>query len=465
MDFLASLVVHVVLALLAGGFGSFASVRAVRRVWGGLDRHRAIWFRDGLAAAARELDIVFAPRVPTTRTAVGRRDPYQVRVEIRSEQIEESGATRTVDYLCASLSGGLIPSSLGFAEERRSGNDLLIGDPQFDDAVRIDGEPAVLFALLSETVRRKLRRLIAYGGALRGGELSWHAETSLLASEIPEALRSLFDIAQELSSSDHGGLCARLVRNAREDSAPGVRLSNLLVLQDRFAHTADAVAASRACLHDASAWVRLAAARFLRGEVSTLEGLIEDPECPEVAATEAVSLLAARRNADESGAFLMRVVQERRGETGRQAIAELGRIKYRPALELLLALVERNDIRTATVAAEALGALGAPEAERTLLKAVVTADRELRNAAARALGSVGSPKVVERLLALLESRRLDAESRQAIRDAISAIQRRQVGAEAGQLSLAAESHEAGRLSLASPSPETGELSLVETDLK
>ena len=86
--------------------------------------------------------------------------------------------------------------------------------------------------------------------------------------------------------------------------------------------------------------------------------------------------------------------------------------------------------------------------------------RELRLAAIRALGTVGTAASVEPLLAFLEGRRLDAETRQGIRDAVGAIQSRLAGAEAGQLSLAAASPGSGWLSVAAPGAGQGDLSLL-----
>ena len=96
----------------------------------------------------------------------------------------------------------------------------------------------------------------------------------------------------------------------------------------------------------------------------------------------------------------------------------------------------------------------------TLLKAVESDARELRLAAVRALGTVGSAASVEPLLAFLGSRRLDAETRQGIHDAVGAIQSRLAGAEAGQLSLAETSPGSGWLSVAAPGAGRGQLSLL-----
>lgn len=166
--------------------------------------------------------------------------------------------------------------------------------------------------------------------------------------------------------------------------------------------------------------------------------------------------LAAAR----AGPFLLTALKAHSGEARRQAVEELGRIRYEPARGPLMVLLERADPGTAAAAAAALAALGDLTAEEPLLKAMESDARELRMAAIRALGTLGSAAAVEPLLAFLASRRLDAETRHWIHEAVRAIQSRLAGAEAGQLSLSTPSSEAGRLSVAAPGAGQGRLSLV-----
>ena len=438
------------------------SLFLVQRWQARLGRDQSTWFAAGLEATSRELGIRFGPRSTASRKAVGECGPFSVSTELRIELIppqEGSEVAQRVEYLWASVSGGLIPQRMSFAPERDRGDDVLIGDSLFDEIVEVRGEPSVVLALLDEGVRRKVRTLVFKGGRLENGELVWHAPTHYFSHEIPDALRTLLDLARDISSTEEGGFCQRLAHNACKDSVSGVRLWNLLALQEQFAHTLEARDASREGLRDPSPWVRLSAARFLReGERPTLEGLVGDPATPDQAASEAIALLAARAPAGEVGPLLVTVLKTRSGEARRQAIDELGRLRHGPAFGPLVVLLERSDPRTAAAAAEALGALADRRAEPALLKGVQADARELRIAAARALGGVGSVGTVEPLLALLDAGRLDAESRQAIRDAIGAIQSRLAGAEAAQPSLVTGTRESGRLTLAAPGPGPGDLS-------
>jgi hypothetical protein len=232
-------------------------------------------------------------------------------------------------------------------------------------------------------------------------------------------------------------------------------------LQERCAATTEALEATRAGLGDTSPWVRLSAARFLGDEgLAVLRDLVRDPSAPDQAAAEAVTLLAARAPVDAVGPLLVGALKTRRGEARSEAIAQLGRLRFGPAVGPLIVLLETSNPRTAAGAARALGSIGDTRAEAALLHAVGTEARELRIAAARALGALGTVGSVEPLLELLERRRLDAESRHAVRECIGAIQSRLVGAGAGHLSIAEDAAEAGRLSLATPTPGTGDLSLT-----
>jgi HEAT repeat protein len=439
-------------------------VYLLQRAAARMSREQAVWFNGGLAAASEQLGVRFASRGPRTTKARGTVGPYSVSVELRVEIIppdRDNEVAARAEFLQASVSGGLIPRGMSFVPERDSGDDILTGDPLFDDRVEVHGEPSVVLARLDEAVRTKVRRLVSDGGWLADGDLVFHAPTRYASHEIPRALRTLLDLADDLGSTEGGGLYLRLARNACQDSVPGVRLWNLMALQEGFALGPEVRDASRQALHDSSPWVRLAAARFLRdGERKTLEGLVQDPAVPDQAASEAVALLAARAPAAEVGPLLVSVLKTRTGETRKQAIEELGRLRHAPAFGPLVVLLERSDPGTAAAAARALGALGDPRAEPSLLEALEAAARELRLAAARALSAVGSVGAVEPLLSRLEARGQDAECRQAIREAIGAIQSRLGGAEAAQLSLVTAPPEGGRLTLAHPGPGPGDLSSV-----
>jgi hypothetical protein len=403
------------------------------------------------------------PRQPRSRLAFARRGDYHIRAEVQT--CEEQDGVRRRDELHATLLCDRLPSRIAFTRETGRSADILTGDALFDDAVAVSGDVVELAALLDDRVRFSLRRLVASDGSLHGGKLFWKTSQGFGPALVAKMLIGLVQLADELIEAKAGAAPERLAGNARKDPIPGVRLWNLSLLQQHFPALPTAMEASHAGLSDPNPWVRLAAARFLRDEgKEALRSLLADPQAPDHASAEAASLLAARLRVEEAGPLLIAALKGRSGETRRQSIEELGRLKFAPSLGPLCVLLEGTDPRTAAAAAEALEAIGDPKAEPRLLDAVRHEAAELRIAAARALGALGTVGAVEPLLHELDTKRLDGESRRALREAVSAIQSRLAGAEAGQLSLAVTTAEAGRLSLATPRAGRAGVSLaVEPD--
>jgi HEAT repeats len=416
-------------------------------------------FNEGLQAARREHGLHVEPRRPGSPDAECRRGDYVIRAEVRTYKDQEDQpayANLHVTLVCPRL-----PAGLRFSRESGRSADMLTGDTLFDDAVEMVGNPVTLAALLDDRLRFSLRRLVAWDGSLRDGRLFWKTTQGFGAAVVPKLLADLVQLADQLIEAKAAEVPERLAANAGKDPIPGVRLWNLSLLQQHFPGLSVAREASRGSLADADPWVRLAAARFLRDEgKEVLRSLLADERAPDYASAEAASLLGARLPSEEAGPLLVAALKGRSGETRRQSVQELGRLKFAPSLGPLCVLLDRADPRTAAAAAEALEAIGDPKAEPRLLDAVRHEAAELRIAAARALGVVGTVNAVEPLLHELDTKRLDGESRRALREAVSAIQSRLAGAEAGQLSLAATTAEAGRLSLATPRAGPGDVSLA-----
>lgn len=425
---------------------------------GWVDRSSSRWLAAELEEASRDQGIRFAQRSARSSTAIGGCEDFSVRIELQRLRAAESDEGYPL-HLCVKVAGPRIPQALAFAAHG-TGGDMLTGDMAFDDIVDVRGEPSIVLALLDREIRQRVSDFVRLRGRLAAGELSYSAPAEFSPGEIVRVLRLGLWLARELSSPG-GGVCERLARNAKSDPHPGVRLLSLSQLLEVFPEAKEAREASQEDLKDPSPWVRLAAARFLKDEgLEVLKHLALDRAVPESAAAEAVALLSARCPAEQAGPLLLTALKTHSGEARRQAVEELGRIRYGPARGPLIVLLEHADPRTGAAAAAALARLGDVKSETSLLKAVESDAGELRQAAVRALGTVGSAASVEPLLAFLASRRLDAETRQRIREAVGAIQSRLAGAGAGQLSLAATAPGSGWLSVAPPGAGQGQLSLL-----
>lgn len=421
------------------------------------------------AAFLRQHEPPFEVLSSGPKDVLARNDRFSVKVRAGIEGLWEDDGRGKETYVWRevfriAIDSEALPKGIRFQREQDTGEDVLTGHPRFDDAVEVLGAPSVVLALFDAALRTSARQFVELGGRFAAGQIYLVSQPGLSYGLISFALGLAVDIAERLAASEGGGIYARLARNVREDPEAGVRLSNLLCLQEQFPLLAAARETSVAALDDESPWVRLSAARFLTHEgVPALKALLADESAPDEAAADAVTLLASRIPESDVGALLAPILKTHVGETQRRAIETLGRLHYTPAAGTLLVILERSNPRTAAAAAQALAALRHAAAEPALLHAAENDAGELRAAAVRALGEVGTVHAVEPLMGLLERTRRDAGTARSIRAAIAAIQARLAGAGAGQLALASEPDESGRLSLATPGPGRGDVTLVDPE--
>jgi HEAT repeat protein len=334
------------------------------------------------------------------------------------------------------------------------GREIEVGDVSFDSTFFIEGPMPLVFALLDEETRRLLLRVSTEGrleislGELRAENLS--------DEKVPSVLPLLFDLAQRFAQPLD--IPRRLAENAHQDSAPGVRLQNLLLLIRELPEDPRTAEALRTVCSDPSPEIRLRAAKELGGEgrdvlFKLAEGLADD-----TVSAEAVSILGQKLSFERTRAILDRARSVRHVQTARICLEALGRSGAAAAVDALAQVMEEEEGVLAAAAAQALGATGSPAAEPSLILALereqgdlltLTLQRELadlRVAAARALGRVGSVAAVLPLKEAAERSWLDLELRRATQQAIADIHYRLPGASPGQLSLAGA--EMGQLSLA-----------------
>jgi hypothetical protein len=319
-----------------------------------------------------------------------------------------------------------VPGPPGFQEVTIQGTPLFLepvqtGDSSFEGRFVVEGPARLVAALLDEETRRLLSRLGFASPRLSAGEL----RAQVADEQIFDVLPGLVELGRRFARPLD--IPRRLALNANQDSEPGVRLRNLLLLvrehpKDRF--TAETL---REACSDTNPEVRLNAAK----EMGT--------------AGHGVLLEIAESLEDDA--------------LSAQAVAALGRGLPAGRAKALLDRA-RSAGRPRSVRA-CLGALGlcgdAAVAEPPLINALLWDQEDLRMAAAKALGRVGSAASVLPLQEAAKRSWLDLELRGATRQAIAEIQSRVQGGSPGQLSLAGA--ETGQLSLAQD--DAGQLSLTE----
>jgi hypothetical protein len=346
-------------------------------------------------------------------------------------------------------------------------SEVEVGDPVFDDAVYLEGAPAVLQAVLDATTRLTVRRLLegtlydASRGTMFMAKARLHGRLELHVGEgvsgfaqsgLPLALHSTLELARRLVEPDD--VPARLAQNAREDPLPEVRRRNLVMLQREFPNHAAAARALEAACTDRDEEVRLHAA-IQRGAAgrSVLRALAGS-DASDSCSARAVRGLGLELAPAEALELMSRALPRRRVAT---AIACIESLAGRGGAVTVAALerVLTGDVRPAAeAAARALGLSGLEDgAEMVLLaRGIRHSDEGVRAAAAEALGRAGRVAAVQPLMELAQ--RSPIALRRTVQQAIAEIQSRLRGAAPGQLTVAAT--EGGTVSLAT---EGGEVSL------
>jgi HEAT repeat protein len=327
--------------------------------------------------------------------------------------------------------------------------EIEIGDAPFDREFLIQGPGLLVAALLDEEMRRRLSKANALCRLeIASGEL----RATLPTEQVTDVLRLLRDIGRRLSRPLD--VPRRLAGNAREDSIPGVRLHNLLLLVRELPgeeSTAEALAAARS---DPSLEVRLRVGKELGDEGGDILWALAKGLQDDAVGAQAVSALGRKLSFERARDLLERALRWRFLRTASACLDAIGRSGAKAAVEVLAERLEQESGELALAAARALGETASPAAEAPLLQALAREDAELQMAAAEALGRVGTAAAVLPLQETAEQS--GGDLRRAARRAIEQIQSRLQGASPGQLSLAGA--EAGQLSLAQ---DGGELSLAD----
>jgi hypothetical protein len=326
------------------------------------------------------------------------------------------------------------------------GEDVQVGDRAFDAAVKVRGDPPLVAALMTDEARRAVKWFVDQGGRVSGGTLSMEcAKGAQGLSSIARLIRDTLALAHRLSTP--ASLPGSLAANACGDPLPGVRLTNLQHLLDRYPSRRETTGTCRTLLTDRDTEVRMTAARALGEEgLATLADLVRDPVGDEYVASLALSALGPHLPGNLAADVLDRAVFQNLPGLAGAAIEALGRIGDKAAVARLVRLVDGDRPLIAAIAVRSLGSVTSEAAVARLVAILGSPNGELRTAAAEALGRNGGISVVSALHAAASRHPLDLGLRKAVAGAIAAIQSRAGDVAPGRLALAAS--DPGTLALA-----------------
>jgi HEAT repeat protein len=382
-----------------------------------------------------------------TPSLIDERDGFQIRIggsimsrdARRPYEVQIDGRGRIPADLWLSAKPGLIRVMGPFTDT---------GDAFFDDQVRVAGSEVVALALLDRTARDMVFDAVARRGVEVAEGKVFLGLQKLAPEKAATAIERGLRLARRLQSPQDG-LVAALARNAIRDPSPEVRLRNLELMQEHYSDDEITRSTCRQLAGAEPSQLSLEAGIFLGEEgVETVCGIARNQELPEDVRVRAVEHLAQVQDNEQVTILLERLLDEDSEPLRLAAIRSLGRLGYRPVLARLEAMTATADPQTAVALIEALAMVGGPDSERCLIRQLAARDTQVRVAAIRALAEIGTPQAVEPLQELTGS--IVPVLRRTSHLAIAAIQGRLIGADRGQVSLAALDDETGQLSIAAP---------------
>lgn len=405
--------------------------------------------------AARTLGLSTGPRALALEG-----DVDGCRVVAHRSSAEGQSTTELVVHPARRLPAGLAFGPEGLVQSMLrtvAGGDVTTGDRAFDDAVLVQGDPALVLAVLDAANRRLVRRLVSEGALLDGGELRWRGLPG--STGLTETIRALVRAAKALQI-DPGAIPGRLRQRVKRDPLPDVRRRALELLLARFPEAPETAAALETALGDRDPSLRLRATRQTGpGEDARIEpvlrALAADARVEARVREEALDLYIDRLGSPRASPLLVELLDDAAMAPG--AAARLARTGRSEALPALCARLGRGDAGARAGIAAAIGRLG--DARNPALEAAVLPlldEGPLRVAAAEALARIGSQRAIALLLPLTEGLLTGGDVKASAQRAIDAIRARRGDGEAGGLSVVEGSDRLGRLSVAG---EPGSLSV------
>jgi hypothetical protein len=270
------------------------------------------------------------------------------------------------------------------------------GDPWFDDQVSAHGDPCHLAAVLDSPTRRGLAHVLTeMDGMVNVGVLrARRAGVIREAAQLAAALQSVVRLANAIAIVEHE-IPARLSTIVRKDPIAAVRgqcIGHLAARYPQSRHTKQALKFGR---RDRDSRVRLWAGRCSgNAGIRTIQLLVGDDEVRLELRTEGLDYLVTQLAIDHAGPLLSGLVGS---ALSIQAIAHLGRLRYRPAMEVLLKRISSAEHDELIAMVSAFGHMGGKRAEAALVYLMKHPKEEIIIAAINALTVAAGPGGLDKL--------------------------------------------------------------------
>ncbi|MGC4120022.1 MAG: HEAT repeat domain-containing protein [Myxococcales bacterium] len=230
---------------------------------------------------ARELSLEHPdPELAGIRIVTGTLDG--VKVALAEECDPASGAPHVVAVEARGLPEELVlraEDRLEALKKAVAGEDVQVGDPDFDRKVSVQGPQDVVLSVLGRAGRRAALQVVERGAVVKSGTIRLELARAAKHDEVVAAVRVVAEAAASLAARP---VALALEANAKADPEPEVRRRNLEVLLRAWGRHDAVGRALQSALVDPSPQVRVLAAKQVDDAraLPVLLALVEDPEAP-----------------------------------------------------------------------------------------------------------------------------------------------------------------------------------------
>lgn len=387
---------------------------------------------DGWKEAARQLHLELQPGgLLKTGTIMGPVKGMFVRVE----SFPRGRGDKMTPYTRIVVDGtDEIPESLIVVARATGGNHfpalparrVPTHDARFDAEIFVLGDEQEVAALFTQSTRHLVSYTVpSLDVVVRRSEVYFEGEGIIEDPyKLVSTVRNLASLGAALRL-DANSVCRRMAANSARDPMVAVRVHLLELLWSHFRSDLKTQEAVRHALKDNSFRVQLRAATLMGEEgQGHAESIARNPVAPEEVRVLALQWLAGHLPRERMGPLLAGVLSTRSEKVLLMVLDELGRLRWVPVLDRLLALLDNAEPDLEARIFEALKQMNDPEVEEALVERALNGSESGQRAALRTLGLVGGQGSVEPLMALAESVSIKQTTRELVREQVSEIVQR-----------------------------------------
>lgn len=283
--------------------------------------------------------------------------------------------------------------------------------------------------IVAQATRRHISDLIKkIGATISNGKIKWSREGGVWKPEGMATIIKGIVHKAEFLCLDENDMAGKLLHGSRDQTLPDQQREEMkALLMQHYAGSFEADAAARELLDDPDPRKRLEAAKTLGPKgIPALAKIGRDPEVNKDLREQAIGEIIRHHQPDEADPHIRAMLHSRHQDVSRTALSLIHRMKYTPAMRVLMDLVVDPKVSSELTGAavQVIGEIGDSTAQPTLLGLLHHEYLVVRRRAAQALGALGTPAAIPQLEAVMQEANINKRFKDLCAASVRAIRER-----------------------------------------